>query len=172
MFHSVSPWSDRTRFGVYRHRIYFKTYTTGHGCHVFEQRDYCWTTTLVQVCDVTSWLFNLYWHSLLLYMLLEKLKQWRSTNTHAYPPQKAIKKNIQQTSNSRRVWRYQREVITIRKSKKNRQHNGQKKRDKRTNNDQQNIDIKLKTEKHEPHLKSRVNSGDPEAKQTTSCRLN
>ena len=32
----------------------------------------------------------------------------------------------------RRVWRYQREVIRIRKSKKNRQHNGQKKKDKRT----------------------------------------
>jgi hypothetical protein len=30
----------------------------------------------------------------------------------------------------RRVWRYQREVIRIRKSKKDRQHNGQKKKDK------------------------------------------
>ncbi len=28
----------------------------------------------------------------------------------------------------RRVWRYQREVIKIHKSKKNRQHNGQKKK--------------------------------------------
>jgi peptidyl-tRNA hydrolase len=35
-------------------------------------------------------------------------------------------------------------VIRIRKSKKNRQHNGQKKKDKRTNNDLQNIHIKLK----------------------------
>jgi hypothetical protein len=35
-------------------------------------------------------------------------------------------------------------VIIIRKSKKNRQHNGQKKKDKRTNNDLQNIHIKLK----------------------------
>jgi len=42
-------------------------------------------------------------------------------------------------------------VIRIRKSKKNRQHNGQKKRDKRTNNDLQNIHIKLKIEEHEPH---------------------
>jgi hypothetical protein len=37
-------------------------------------------------------------------------------------------------------------VIIIRKSKKNRQHNGQKKKDKRTNNDLQNIHIKLKIE--------------------------
>jgi hypothetical protein len=35
-------------------------------------------------------------------------------------------------------------VIVIRKSKKNRQHNGQKKKYKRTNNDLQNIHIKLK----------------------------
>jgi len=32
-------------------------------------------------------------------------------------------------------------VIRFRKSKKNRQHNGQKKQDKRTNNDIQNIQI-------------------------------
>jgi hypothetical protein len=37
-------------------------------------------------------------------------------------------------------------VIRIRKSKKNRQHNDQKKKNKRTNNDQQNIHIKLKIE--------------------------
>ena len=35
-------------------------------------------------------------------------------------------------------------VIRIRKSKKNRQHNGQKKKDKRTNNDLQNITQKTK----------------------------
>jgi hypothetical protein len=35
-------------------------------------------------------------------------------------------------------------VITIRKSKKNRQHNSQKKKYKRTSNDLQNIHIKLK----------------------------
>ena len=34
-------------------------------------------------------------------------------------------------------------VIRIRISKKNKQHNGQKKKYKRTNNDQQNIHIKL-----------------------------
>jgi hypothetical protein len=38
------------------------------------------------------------------------------------------------------------EVIRIHKSKKNRQHNGQKKRYKRTKNDLQNIHIKLKIE--------------------------
>jgi hypothetical protein len=37
-------------------------------------------------------------------------------------------------------------VIRIRISKKNRQHNVQKKKYKRTNNDQQNIHIKLKIE--------------------------
>jgi hypothetical protein len=36
------------------------------------------------------------------------------------------------------------QVIRIRISKKDRQHNGQKKRDKKTNNDLQNIHIKLK----------------------------
>ena len=35
-------------------------------------------------------------------------------------------------------------VIRIRKSKKDRQHNGQKKKDKRTNNDLQNITHKAK----------------------------
>ena len=37
-------------------------------------------------------------------------------------------------------------VIRIRISKKNRQHNGQKKKYKRTNNDLQNIHIELKIE--------------------------
>ena len=37
-------------------------------------------------------------------------------------------------------------VIRICKSKKDRQHNCQKKKDGRTNNDQQNIQIKLKIE--------------------------
>jgi len=36
--------------------------------------------------------------------------------------------------------------IEIRKSKKDRQHNGQKKKNKRTNNDLQNMHIKLKIE--------------------------
>jgi hypothetical protein len=36
------------------------------------------------------------------------------------------------------------EAIRIRISKKNKQHNGQKKKDKRTNNDPLNIHIKLK----------------------------
>ena len=38
------------------------------------------------------------------------------------------------------------EVIRIRKLKKNRQHNGQKKKYKRTNTNLQNIHIKLKIE--------------------------
>jgi hypothetical protein len=36
---------------------------------------------------------------------------------------------------------------------KDREHDGQKKKDKRTKNDLQNIHVKLKIEKHEPHLK-------------------
>ena len=42
-------------------------------------------------------------------------------------------------------------VIRIRISKKNRKHNGQRKKYKKKNNDLQNIHIKLKIEKHEPH---------------------
>ena len=42
-------------------------------------------------------------------------------------------------------------LIRIGKSKKNRQHNGKKKKDKRTNNDLLNIHIKLKIEEYEPH---------------------
>ena len=38
------------------------------------------------------------------------------------------------------------EIIRIRKSKKNRQHNGQKKKYKRTNNNLQNVHVKLKIE--------------------------
>ena len=41
------------------------------------------------------------------------------------------------------IWRYQREVIKIRKSK-DRQHNGEKKKYKIRNKDLQNILIKLK----------------------------
>jgi hypothetical protein len=50
--------------------------------------------------------------------------------------------NIQRTI--RRLSRYQREVIRIRKSKKNKQYNGQKKKDTRTNNDLQNVQKKLR----------------------------
>ena len=53
-------------------------------------------------------------------------------------------------------------VTIIRTSKKNRQHNDQKKKDKRRNNALQNIHIILKNQEHEPHTKPRVNSGTPE----------
>ena len=43
------------------------------------------------------------------------------------------------------------EAIRICISKKNRQHNGRKKKYKRTNKDLQNIYIKLKIVQHEPH---------------------
>jgi hypothetical protein len=42
-------------------------------------------------------------------------------------------------------------LIKICNSGKDRQYNGQKKKDKRTNNDLQNIDIKLKIEQQKPH---------------------
>ena len=46
-------------------------------------------------------------------------------------------------------------VIRIRISKKNRQHNSQKKKYKRTNNDLQNIHIKLKRSSNTNHTKNR-----------------
>jgi hypothetical protein len=42
-------------------------------------------------------------------------------------------------------------IIRIRKSKKDRQHDGQKKKDKRPNNYLENIHIAPKIELHEPH---------------------
>jgi hypothetical protein len=50
-------------------------------------------------------------------------------------------------------------VIRIRISKKDKQHNGQKKKYKRTNNDQQSIYIKLKIALHEPHYNPGIDSG-------------
>ena len=49
-------------------------------------------------------------------------------------------------------------VIRIRKSKKGRQHNDQKKKDKRTNNDLQNIAHKTKDRVTRTPLKTGVNS--------------
>ena len=53
-------------------------------------------------------------------------------------------------------------VIRIRNSKKNRQHNSQKKKDKGTNNDLQNIHMKRKMELHESTKTPGVNTGAPE----------
>ena len=60
---------------------------------------------------------------------------------------------VRKNMNTRRVWRYQREVIRIRKSK-NRQHNGQKKQDKMTNNDLQNTTQKAKDRATRTSLKT------------------
>ena len=49
-------------------------------------------------------------------------------------------------------------VIRIRKLQKDRQHNGQKKKDKGTNNDLQTLRRKLKIEQIEPNLKPGVDS--------------
>jgi hypothetical protein len=61
----------------------------------------------------------------------------------------------------RRVWRYQR-VIRSRKSKKDIQQNGQKKKDKRTNYDLQNNTQKNKYRVERTPLTTEVNSGAPE----------
>jgi hypothetical protein len=53
-------------------------------------------------------------------------------------------------------------IIRIRKSKKDRQHDGQKKKDKRTHNYLENIHITLKIELHESHKEPGMNSGAPE----------
>jgi hypothetical protein len=53
-------------------------------------------------------------------------------------------------------------VVKIRISKKNRQHNGQKKKYKRTNNDLLNIHIKLKLFAHSSlsrHYKTQIHIG-------------
>jgi hypothetical protein len=55
-------------------------------------------------------------------------------------------------------------VTSIRKSKTNRQHNGQKTKDKRTNNDLQNITHKTKDRVTWTLLKTGVNSCVPEEK--------
>ena len=53
-------------------------------------------------------------------------------------------------------------VITICKSKKNRQHNGQKDKARRTNKDLQNITHKTKDRVTRTQLNPGVNSGAPE----------
>ena len=52
-----------------------------------------------------------------------------------------------------RAWRW---VIRICRWKKDRQHNGQKKKDKWTNDDLQTLHIKLKIEDHEPRMWTHV----------------
>ena len=52
--------------------------------------------------------------------------------------------------------------IRIRKSKKDRIHNGQKEKDKRTNNDLQSITHKTQDRVTRTRLKTWVNSGAPE----------
>jgi hypothetical protein len=53
-------------------------------------------------------------------------------------------------------------VIGSRKSKKDRQHNAQKKKDKTQTSIYKTLHRKLKIEQYELHLKPRVNSGPPE----------
>ena len=53
-------------------------------------------------------------------------------------------------------------VNRIRKSKKDRQHNGQQKKEKRTNNDLQNIHYKTKDRVTQTLLNPQVNSCVPE----------
>jgi hypothetical protein len=60
-------------------------------------------------------------------------RRWNTFNFEMLQQKLRIKTNAVKIT--RRVWRYQREVIRIRISKKSRQHNGQKKKYKRTTND-------------------------------------
>ena len=53
-------------------------------------------------------------------------------------------------------------LMRIRTSKKDRQHNGQKKKNKGTNNDLQNTTHKNKDRTKQTPLKTRVKSGAPE----------
>ena len=72
----------------------------------------------------------------------------------------------------RRVWRYQREVIRIRKSKKDRQHNRQKKKYKMTNNDLQSTTQKTKDQATRTPLTTagkRRCSGRERTSCSTSC---
>ena len=59
---------------------------------------------------------------------------------------KWVKLNTPSNSQTEEEFEDTKGVIIIWKSKKNRQHNDQKKKDKRTNNDLQNKHIKLKIE--------------------------
>jgi len=59
---------------------------------------------------------------------------------------KWVKLNTPSNSQTEEEFEDTKGVIIICKSKKNRQHNDQKKKDKRTNNDLQNKHIKLKIE--------------------------
>jgi hypothetical protein len=54
-------------------------------------------------------------------------------------------KSSHRTTSTEEKFEDTKRVIRIRKSKKNRKHNGQKKKDNRTNNDLQNIHINLMT---------------------------
>ena len=57
---------------------------------------------------------------------------------------------------------YTKGVTRSRTSKKDKQHNGQKKKDKRTNNDLQNIHDKAKDRVTRTLLQTGMNSGVPE----------
>ena len=55
-------------------------------------------------------------------------------------------------------------AVRVRKLKKDRQHNGQRKGAKGTNIDKQNTTLKLMVEERESHRESRMNSGAAEGK--------
>jgi len=69
-------------------------------------------------------------------LLLKVLWQWFISDVPAESKMFFVQEDFDHTKG----------VMRIRKSMKNRQHNGQRKKDKRTNNDLQNIHIKLKIE--------------------------
>ena len=71
-------------------------------------------------------------------------------------------KNKKYHSVRSKVRRYQREVIRSRKSKKDRQHNGQKKTTKEQTKIYKTLHRKIKIEQQEPYPKPGVNSCPPE----------
>jgi len=87
-------------------------------------------------------------------VLNPKLKNQQTSNIIYWRPFKT--QNVQIYKKSSKITK---EVIKIHKSKKDRQHNRQKKKDKGTNTDLQNITNKIK-DRVTP-LKTGVNSGSP-----------
>jgi hypothetical protein len=84
-------------------------------------------------------------------MISDSTEPYRSRHVrHRYATKEFIKFNsVNGYMIMQRKYEDTKGVIRIRKSKKNRQHNGQKKKNKRTNNHLQQLNRTLKIEQHE-----------------------
>ena len=85
------------------------------------------------------------------YMISDSTEPYRSRHVrHRYATKEFIKFNsVNGYMIMQRKYEDTKGVVRIRKSKKNRQHNGQKKKNKRTNNHLQQLNRTLKIEQHE-----------------------